>query len=169
MLEAARVERDELAVAMRVLAKHGYIDTDAVAPSNTNRHAGLNEQQSQVYECTGYGEIVGLAPKDVVGMLHSKGIDNLSADYVRTTLWRLAQRGLLQSQNGLYWRPGAPDAANVEAPDAKTSEASEVSGPVTGRERGYPPSTPEGSIPSGSTQSRPNPAWDEDLDPDVPF
>ncbi len=58
---------------------------------------------------------------------------------------------------------------NAEGPGAQTTEPSGSSGPV-GRERGYPPSAPEGSIPSGSTASQtPSSGFSRDLDDEIPF
>lgn len=168
-LAAARDERDELATTMRVLIKHGYMPDDADLPVVTPKTGDMNERQLLVYSSVPIGEQRAIAPKLITEALHADGYVEITADYVRTTLWRLGQRNTLQVRNGLYWRE--PDEAEkVEAPGAETPRASEELGPVTGRERGYPPSTPEGSIPSGSTPSRPLVLQeDHDLDDDVPF
>jgi regulator of replication initiation timing len=59
-------------------------------------------------------------------------------------------------------------ASKAEGSVAQTTEPSNNSGPATGRERGYPPSAPEGSIPSGSTASQ-SPRPFRDLDDEIPF
>jgi hypothetical protein len=102
-------------------------------------------------------------------MLNRSGRDDISADYVRTTLWRLAKRGVIESNNGLYWRVSAQEAfGKTEAPGAQTPEASEVSGLADGSQGRATHLDPEGSIPSSSTPPRFDPNWD-DLDADVPF
>jgi len=108
-----------------------------------------------------------MAPKDVTAALHASGRNDVTSDYVRTTLWRMAQRGLLKSNNGLYWRDTV-EVEGVAAPDAGTSRAdNKTVGPHGGGEV-FPADTPEGSIPSGSTPSSPAP-WGDDLDDDIPF
>lgn len=171
-LAAARERRDEIAVAMKVLAKLGYIeDPEAVASTNTNRVVGMNEAQSLVYQYVGCGEVGAMAPKDVTSILHSTGRDDLSADYVRTTLWRLAQRGYLKNEGGLYWRPEPAKAENVAAPGAETPRAVNESAGPHGGGSVFPASSPEGSIPSGSTPpKRGFVEFDETgLDDDIPF
>jgi hypothetical protein len=165
-LELALAERDELAIAMRVLAKHGYLE-GAVAAAG-DRVAGMNEAQALVYECTAFGEVSALAPKDVAAILHARGRDDLSSDYVRTTLWRLAQRGILKSENGLYWRP-APAAENGSAPDVETSRAVDSAGLADGSQGRATHLDPEGSIPSSSTPPKIIIVPDDDIDDDVPF
>jgi hypothetical protein len=167
-LQQARQERDELAVAMRVLVKHGYLDADHIVPANTNRNAEMNEMQNLVFLGVPHNRAEAVAPKDVTATLHASGHTDISGDYVRTTLWRLAQRDMLNNENGKYWRSEAPEPENVAASDARAPEADTIAGPLGG-ERGYPPSAPEGSIPSGST-FRPNVSnFADDMDDDIPF
>lgn len=162
-LAAARKDFDELDVAVNVLTKHGYIQGDEgqAAPAITAQN-GLNDTYSYLLRFVPFGEDLAIAPKEVTDMVRRDGRADLSGDYIRTALWRMGQRGVLEGNDGRYWRP-----KKEEAPDASTSGASETTGPVTGRERGYPPSTPEGSIPSGSTHVQA--AYESDLDDDVPF
>jgi hypothetical protein len=162
-LIAAQKDFEELDTALNVLTKHGYIDDEDTKASGPSASVAPNETHAFLLRFVPAGEIGAIAPKEVADMVRSHGRDDLDPDYIRTVLWRLAQRGVLMNKDGRYWRP-----RKDEAPDAETSEASNSTGPVTGRERGYPPSTPEGSIPSGSTHVQPS-AFDEDLDDDVPF
>jgi len=175
----AAVERDEseleeVRTALRQLAKLGLIsgeDDDDQGP-----FAGdINAAHSAILSCVPYGEEFAIAPKEVVAMLQAGGGFEQSADYVRTALWRMAtKKRIIESKNGLYWRPAVELAEanvnrNVKAPDASTSEASNGSGLDTGRGTGFPSTPPGGSIPPSSTHPRPAPAWDADLDDDVPF
>lgn len=168
-LESAKLERDELAIAVRVLLKHGHIVVDHISPVQA-KIGDLNETQNLVLLSVPANSARAVAPKDVTQQLHALGYPDISADYVRTTLWRLAKRQLLANDNGLYWRTSGDEAENVAAPDARAPRAvNESTGPV-GREGGYPPSTPEGSIPSGSTQSLSDEARAMlDYDDDIPF
>lgn len=169
-LSNARKERDELATALRVLVKLGHIEDDSGAASDEIEAATANERQSLVLDQVPEGQQYAVAPKDVTSALHALGLTDITADYVRTTLWRFAQRELLKNADGLYWRAITPDTENVTAPDARTSEADNFMGPATGRGTGFPPTPPEGSIPSGSTPPSDYKPWhvvpDDD---DIPF
>ncbi len=170
-LASALEARDELAIAMRVLAKHGYMDSESVAPANMNRQTGLNEKQALVFSCVPHGEDRAVAPKFVTDVLNFDDHTDITGDYVRTTLWRLAQRGMLRNANGLYWRAESAEAENVATPGVFAPGADNgIAGPLGG-ERGYPPSAPEGSIPSGSTLSPEALRLLDDTpgDDDVPF
>lgn len=85
----------------------------------------------------------------------------------------MAKRNELRKDDGRYWRPVISQSSDVmsendKAPEPEASGAFNRLGPV-GREGGYPPSTPEGSTPSVSTQVQRRPTFDDDLDDDVPF
>lgn len=92
-----------------------------------------------------------------------------SKNSVSTRLSKMKNEGLLD-HDGEHWV--LPKKA--KGSDGGTSEPLSDQGPV-GRERGFPPTTPEGSIPSGSTASQ-KPAGDWDgpvhrrpLDEEIPF
>lgn len=167
-LSAARLERDDYATAYRVLVKLGHIEAVQAATEEVGA-VGANEKQNLVLSLVPEGEQHSVAPRDVTQNLHQRGLEDITADYVRTTLWRFAQRGVLKSADGLYWRSSPVAVENVAAPDAETSRAdNESTGPATGRGTDYPPTPPEGSIPSGSTPPRSSP-YSDDLDDDIPF
>lgn len=84
-----------------------------------------------------------------------------SLDREKLAALPISSRGILQSKDGRYWKPKKEEASGDEP------KASNSMGPV-GREGGYPPSTPEGSIPSGSTPVQAA-SFDADLDDDVTF
>jgi len=82
---------------------------------------------------------------------------------VSTRLSKLKNEGHLDHDGTRWVLP-----KKVEGPAAPTAEPPKQSGPVTGREGGYPPASPEGSIPSGSTVSHRS-APSRELDDDIPF
>lgn len=158
-LEKAEAELAEVRTALKVLIGLGLVEEEQGQSEPDGGNEALNENQSAVLSCVPFGEENAVAPKTIIDTLEFTG-QALNGDYVRTVLWRAAtKRNLIRSKNGLYWRD------KEEAP--AEAEASRNSGPV-GRERGYPPSTPEGSTPSGST--RPPLGFETELeDDDVPF
>jgi hypothetical protein len=96
-----------------------------------------------------------------------------SKNSVSTRLSKMKNDGLLD-HDGEGWIVPETKGSGVPAP-----EPFDNSGPV-GRERGYPPSAPEGSIPSGSTDIRTlkaglanvlatMPSRKQDSDDEIPF
>lgn len=160
-LTAATKEYEELVTAISVLTKHGYVAGDAgkQQPVVSAATGFTNANHALLFISVPEGEQYAVSPKEVTDLVHRDGRADLTPDYIRTVLWRMADRGTLQSKDGRYWRP-----KKEEAP--AEAEASNFMGPV-GRERGYPPSTPEGSTPSGSTPSQPE--KETDWEDDVPF
>jgi hypothetical protein len=163
----AKKDFEELEIALNVLAKHGFIAGDQAQPKPKIVEAVgfTNPKHGMIFDQIPIGERYAVSPKEIIDAVRSKG-SNVTPDYVRTVLWRFADRGTVENTDGRYWRHPL-EQEKEEASDAETSEASETTGPV-GREGGYPPSTPEGSIPSGSTPVQAH-SFDEDLDDDVPF
>lgn len=164
-LEAAEIELAEIQTAIRVLAKMGL--APEVEPDGDHGGGGeVNAAHTAILALVPHGEEFAIAPKEVFTQLKGRDDFDQSADYVRTALWRMAtKKKILESRNGLYWRPVRPES--VEAPDAQTPRASNGSVGPHGGGTGFPSSSPEGSIPSGSTQFQ-VPSFDDDLD-DVPF
>ncbi|MGN6536786.1 MAG: hypothetical protein ACTHKQ_13800 [Mesorhizobium sp.] len=91
---------------------------------------------------------------------------------VSTRLSKMKNEGLIAHDGEKWVLP-----KKQEGSEAQTSEPSFELGPDTGRERGFPPSAPEGSIPSGSTASRSleddigweGPIHRRPLDEEIPF
>src|SRR5206468_3807304 len=128
--------------AIRVIERmNGVSDTAKITP--------VGENAAMILRYMGDGQAAGISPKEVHDMIVAMEDADISADLVRTQLWRMAKRGLLKSKDGRYWRP-----RNDEAPDAETSEASNTTGPADGSQGGATHLHPEGSIPSGSTPSQ---------------
>lgn len=168
-VETARSDVADLRTTVRVMAEitgETLTDSTPVEAQGRPRHIVMLLPE---------GEENGAGPSEIFENYRRLGADDVSPDTFRATLWRMKNgiyfmrdRGswVIRSSDGRYWKESITH--KDEAPDAETSGASETTGPVTGRERGYPPSTPEGSIPSGSTHVQPA-SFDTDLDDDVPF
>lgn len=166
-LNGVEKEAEELATAIRVLERIEGIESTTTAPP------AMNENAAAILKHVGYGRNEGRAPIQIFDALLGEGRHDLNADLVRTQLWRMSKRGTLESENGRYWKPEAerPKAENVAAPDAETSEADNGTVGPLGGGSGFPPASPEGSIPSGSTSTEAigRMIVPEDLDDDVPF
>jgi hypothetical protein len=117
-VEAARTEVEELDIALRVLVKNGLgaeLEIDG-QQSGADASGQLNIGQAEVLKAVPFGKDRAASPKAVHEAMFRRGI-GMSADYVRTTLWRLANnKGLLATENGLYWRRSdVGDLSTVEA------------------------------------------------------
>jgi hypothetical protein len=102
------------------------------------------------------------------------GLEVRNRDNLRSQMSLYKDRGIVEAVGSGTFRI-CPEAAaavginvtNVEALDAKTPRASNGSGLVDGSQGRGSHHDPEGSIPSSSTFTQP--AYDADLDDDVPF
>ncbi|RWP58003.1 hypothetical protein [Mesorhizobium sp.] len=105
-----------------------------------------------------------LTPLEIASALSASGRETSNTS-VSSILSRLKADGLAEKA-GDGWKK----IENAKGSDAQTSEPFEEMGPVR-RERGYPPSAPEGSIPSGSTASSHlgDGRKSADLDEEIPF
>jgi hypothetical protein len=99
---------------------------------------------------------------------------DLAIASVRDRVRALADAGLMEGDADAGFKVTEAAARKFkfpkleEAPDANASETSSSEGPV-GRERGFPPTAPEGSTPSGSTFSNLVYRGQTDPDDDIPF
>lgn len=154
--DTAEREANEIETAIRVIERMSGADT---APSAT----AVGETGAIVLQYVGYGPEKGRTPKEIHEAIELIEGGDIGADNVRTQLWRMAKRGILQSEGGRYWRK------KEEASNAETSEASNSKGPADGSQGRATHLDPEGSIPSGSTPSQRTvrPPWEND--DDVPF
>ena len=177
-LDAAQSELDETETAIRVLVKMGLApdeDTDATA------NVGVTHGQELILSVLSDMPEQGMSPRAVLLALKAKG-NALSADYVRTALWRLAKRNAIATANSMYWRlpsAGGPqtETESIETPDVAAPGVSIIDGRVaeleepnkseqrpsaTGENVGSSPTPP---APSANVQSENS--WD--FDDDVPF
>src|SRR6185437_13066836 len=96
--EAAKVERDELLTAIRVIERFA-------APGASQSASGAQSDNGQlIYGFIGVGRANARAPKDIIEAMRADGHE-LGHDLVRTQLWRMARRNELQKADGRYWRP----------------------------------------------------------------
>jgi len=166
-LASAKKDFEELDIAVNVLTKHGFItgDTAQPKPKIVEAVGFTNPKHHLIFEQVPVGRSYAISPKEIIDAVRSKG-GEVSPDYVRTVLWRFADKGTVINTDGRYWRHPL-EQEKEEASDAETSEASDFTGPV-GRGTGFPSTPPEGSTPSGSTHAQAA-YFDADLDDDVPF
>ena len=166
-LEGARAERDDLQTTVRVMAE---ITGETAADGPV---AEIQGRQKDILRLLPDEPAKGAAPAALYDMYKLICDEDITLDTFRTTTWRMKGnvfvlphhgRYLVKANDGKYWKEAI---AKEEASDAQTSEASKKLGPLGG-ERGFPPTAPEGSIPSGSTRAQPA-AFDAELDDDVPF
>ena len=61
----------------------------------------LSKQQAMVMRAVPRGAGAKVKPAEIIKQCRS-----LDASYIRTTLWRFAQDGRLESADGYYWRKG---------------------------------------------------------------
>jgi hypothetical protein len=139
------------------------IDTALAAIEGVDGSAAASQQPSSPIN---HGIIDAISngcrtPSAIHSFLESRGVDT-SRQSVSTRLQRLKNDGLI-AHDGERWT-----LPKDEGPDDESGPSDQL-GPV-GRERGYPPSAPEGSIPSGSTASQsPSSGFSRDLDDEIPF
>ena len=166
--DAAQREYDELLTTIRVLERLS-------GQSEQSPQAPLSDTATTILQYLGFGESAGRTPKEVFDAIEIIEGEGMSADLVRTNLWRLAKRGVIESQNSRYWRPeserpekktpGAATPGVVEhGPEAELEGSLAAQHPAANRES-------VGSNPTRSAlgSNLPN-SWDDPgLDDDVPF
>ena len=147
-LEAAESELSDLETAMRVLDRI----SGAKAPAATGIQS---DNGALIWGFVGIGRKAAQAPKEVIEALHTAGHE-LGADLVRTQLWRMAKRGDLKSEDGVYWRPirSGPDAETENDGDGNVEPDPAMETP-TGWE--------------GVGRTSPLGGFRDDLDDDIPF
>ena len=114
-LAAVETEFHEIDTALRVLHR---IAGDATP---TGSSSPTSDNGATILNFVGLGEDEAKAPKEIFEALCLAGHD-LNADLVRTQLWRMAKRGLIESENGKYWRAKDDDFSSLlrddDHPDA---------------------------------------------------
>jgi hypothetical protein len=91
-------ERERVTTAIAVIR-----EMEGKAAASVPDHLGLTAGQAAIYKVLGSGKANSLSPSSI----HKKCVERgskLAADYVRTTLWRMAQYGTIRSSDGLYWK-----------------------------------------------------------------
>jgi hypothetical protein len=176
-LAAAELELNENETALRVLVKLGLAPEVECADDDLSE--SMTDTQSLLLGAIPYGIANAAAPKDVYATLRAKGNHGVTADYVRTALWRLKKRGIIDGDSRHYWRTDASPATkqpeNEAAPNAEALEADKEFGRVAELEE--PASSEQHPFRKGeNVGSSPTPpshghfgAFDSDLDDDDPF
>lgn len=104
----------------------------------------LTDRQRFVYNSLKLGQNNALSPVDVFQVAKDHAGFEGDVNYVRTTLWRLANKGQIGGAGGTYWRFSGE--TNVVEVDEFTALSTEL-----------PP------------QSAIHPQWDDDIDSEIPF
>lgn len=138
-LDAVETERGEIETTIRVLQRFAGQGPSATPNNQPNENGAI------ILRYVGEGENEALAPKEIQERLTADGHD-LNADLVRTQLWRMAKRGILESEDGKYWKP-VSDPFEEYASQAKPSSEGFGAGANSGFGSGFA----------------------DDLDEDVPF
>lgn len=107
----------------------------------------LSAKQKILVNSLKYGENNAMSPIDIYAIASSNPSFNGDINYVRTTLWRMANKHSIGSANGTYWR--FDDSLRTQPPSPYSSEAFVMSDEQAG----------EPDINQ----------WDSDLDEDSPF
>jgi hypothetical protein len=149
--EILKQKKQEL-LAQAAEIRKGIRDLDAalevLGEPETGKSAAIAGQSSPInaaiLEAISHGNGT---PESIYLFIRDQTSVETTKNSISTRLSKLKNDGLID-HDGQGWVL----ANKAEGSDAPTSEPSDKSGPV-GRERGYPPSAPEGSTPSGSTAS----------------
>ena len=143
-LDAAERELADVQAAIRVI--NGLAQKDVSKPPSEP-----SANQDRILSALQVGKANGRTPKEVSSRLSETG-DEIAADYVRTTLWRMAKSGRVASADGRYWFIDS---------DGKTSQidvsptANPVDSAVKSHEQSNQPVKPF--------------TFADDMDDDVPF
>ncbi|WP_417619158.1 hypothetical protein [Parasphingorhabdus sp.] len=95
-------EAEELESAKETLSKYLSLDGSQELTHNNSENSqfnGLTKKQSIVFQAIPIGKVHRKKPIDI-----ASSCPKVEQNYVRTTLWRLAEYGRIESENGFYWR-----------------------------------------------------------------
>ena len=136
--DAATAEALRLETALSVVREMIGTPT-ATAQSGGN----LTSRQQIVVNSLKFGQNNALSPVDVFQVASENFSFEGDVNYVRTTLWRMADKGVIGNANGAYWR---------FPPAASNGEEGKIESPSVS------PALPHQRAP-----------WDDDLDSEIPF
>ena len=124
----AEIEKADLQTTLRVLGEFGGDATPkSTLPERAKTARPANEKKRLMFDLLGVGKAGGKQPAEVHKTLVMLGEDDISIQVVRTTLWRAASKGELDSQDGRYWKHEAEGALFSE-PSAHSSSAGVTTG-----------------------------------------
>ena len=98
-LGAMEAELAELETALKVLARLGLAPGVVAEPPK-----GGTGTRDVVFDHLSFTEEGGLQPKELHDALTAEGITYITADNVRTILYRMHGKGQVRSKDGKYWR-----------------------------------------------------------------
>ncbi|RWO77593.1 hypothetical protein [Mesorhizobium sp.] len=147
-------------------------DPDAAKATAVSSGAGPSPINNAIIDAISQGNTTPATIFDFI--TEHRQIDTSKAS-VSTRLSKMKHEGLIDNDGQGWALVGKAEGSGAETPEPSNTEL----GPV-GRERGYPPSAPEGSIPSGSTVVQnlqagvanvqaTMPARSRELDDEIPF
>ncbi|ESY83892.1 hypothetical protein X740_00595 [Mesorhizobium sp. LNHC221B00] len=170
LAQAAEIRKDirELDAALELLEDAGKGASGGGTFFSATVTAGPSPINNAIIDAISQGNTTPATIFDFI--TEHRQIDTSKAS-VSTRLSKMKHEGLIDNDGQGWVVVGKAEGPGAETPEPSNTEL----GPV-GRERGYPPSAPEGSNPSGSTASlsledaaealRPK---SRDLDDEIPF
>lgn len=121
-LASVEAEKADLQTTLRILSKVAGEDVSGTTVAPDGRQSRpASEKKKLMFEILNVGREAGLQPADVYKELVSRGIRDISIQVVRTTLWRAAKNGELQSAEGQYWKLEAEASLYDEASTSHSS------------------------------------------------
>ena len=109
-LDSASSEVSRLETALSVFREISGNLTPSASPSSN-----LTQKQKIVIKSLKYGQSNAMSPIDVYQLALLDNAFDGDVNYVRTTLWRMADKGSIGGANKTYWK--YLDSAEVEIPD----------------------------------------------------
>lgn len=97
--ESATTEVGRLETALSVISEMAGTSKQPVTTVG-----GLTLKQRAVVDSLNFGQKRALSPVDVFQLAASNEAFDGDVNYVRTTLWRMADKGAIGSANGTYWK-----------------------------------------------------------------
>jgi hypothetical protein len=91
----------------------------------------LTQKQQIVINSLKYGQAYAMSPIDIYQLASAEKTFGGDVNYVRTTLWRMADKGFIGGANGTYWK--YPESVQNDDPktildsDERRSDVGEVS------------------------------------------
>jgi hypothetical protein len=113
--DSASAETDRLETALSVVREMMGVTTGPPM-----RGSSLTTKQQILLNSLKNGQNNALSPADIYHVASQNPAFDGDVPYVRTTLWRMADKGSIGSANGVYWR--FEEATTIQAPASPPSE-----------------------------------------------
>lgn len=97
--ESAATDVGRLETALSVI-----LEITGTLKQPTTTGGGLSLKQRVVVDSLKFGQNQALSPVDVYQSAARNDAFDGDVNYVRTTLWRMADKGVIGSANGTYWK-----------------------------------------------------------------